>query len=761
MTIENDDEQGTKKKRDLEGDDAEAHFDAAAAGEAPPETQGESEPEQPLDGLVARIAAKGKRAAFTPGVLRAALALRAEDRGAYVELRDALKAAKVSLAEWSEALDEQETKDARAESTAEADDLLGDVIGGPVSHSLACEPYTMRAGVITWDRPTRDGDTVLTRIARFSARILANVELFDGVETRTVFEIEAFVGGRTKTVRVPAAEFRRMDWVETELGADAVVEAGPGYRDAVRAAIQTLSAPVPTRREYEITGWQLVGERRAYLHAGGALGAEASVHLPPALARLELPAPAEGDALRAAVNACLDLFTCGPADLVVPVFAAVWRAAIGNPATVVYIQAEPEVGKSTLAIWAQNHFGTKFSVKALPETWKSTPLGIAHTLATAGDCVLLIDDFTWRGDQNDSKQLEKLDTVVRQFFGGVTRSTSSVSSRQRHDRKARALPLITGEALPKRDSVLGRMILVLMTERLPLTPERFRTFEDNARTGVYASAMAAFLAWFAPHFDQFHDELPGIVTRIADEFRRDGGSPRNAAELAELGAGVRFLLRFALARGVLTQDEAAEFWRYAKAGLLANREAQREAQAEEEVCTRFMNALRDALASGAAHLASTKGLAPADALRSGWVVKDGVTGTSQSVDGKPLPPTYDARGTRIGFTDGAHVWIMRGASFPVAQRVARDAGEPLAVEPRGLTDRLYRRGLLAEVEKDSTGKIKSKTVRLMVRGDHMSGFLKFRSSAFWGEAEAVTPEPCEKPGEEPEEPDSQGDGDDF
>ena len=191
-------------------------------------------------------------------------------------------------------------------------------------------------------------------------------------------------------------------------------------------------------------------------------------------------------------------------------------------------------------------------------------------------------------------------------------------------------------------------------------------------------------------------------------------------------------------------------WQEAKAGFIGNRVAQRETQTEEDVCARFLACCRSALMSGRGHLAGKDGKAPPDndAFRCGWVVRDSVTGGSTTSDGHPLAPALDHRGDRLGFTDGQFVWVSRDSAFVVAQRVAKDSGEPLAVERRGLTDRLYRRGMLAKVERDAqTRQVKTKTVRLMVAGNHMAGMLCFRSEVFWGVAQSANSEVCETDGE--------------
>src|SRR5207253_1526010 len=151
----------------------------------------------------------------------------------------------------------------------------------------------------------------------------------DGVETRTRFELEVGLNGRTTHVKIPASAFSSMTWATEQCGAEAVVFAGLALRDHTRVAVQVLSGNVRRRRVFSHTGWRQLESGWAYLHGGGAIGAVGTVPqgggdsprenppyievvLPEPLSRYELPAPPSGSALVEALRASIRMLDVAP-----------------------------------------------------------------------------------------------------------------------------------------------------------------------------------------------------------------------------------------------------------------------------------------------------------------------------------------------------------------------------------------------------------------------------------------------------------------
>src|SRR5262249_45815574 len=153
---------------------------------------------------------------------------------------------------------------------------------------------------------------VNTPLANWTARIVRQTILDDGAERRVTLAIEGQLADTTPLPRVEVAarDFAWMRWPVELWGTRAVVYAGAGTADHLRAPIQLLSANVPPRPVYAQGGWGEVAGHWVYLPAGGAIGmdgpvADIEVQLPDALVRYALPAPPSGDALTAAIRASL------------------------------------------------------------------------------------------------------------------------------------------------------------------------------------------------------------------------------------------------------------------------------------------------------------------------------------------------------------------------------------------------------------------------------------------------------------------------
>jgi hypothetical protein len=261
----------------LVGDDArQALAEIVAEG-----TAGEALPEPgPLDRLD-EVLARGAAALFGDRPLLEALArLAAADRPAFAARRAALKGT-VSLRDLDAAL-----KPFLLEQARERPALL-----------MEAADYRVSEGRIVRKRQTPDGP-VEVPLCNFTARITEAVVRDDGAERTTYFTLAGALADARELppVQVPAGEFGGLNWVTSAWHGEAVVYAGQGTRDHLRAAIELLSDTRTRRTVYGHTGWRRIRDAWHYLHAGGAIGADGpaagvEVALPDPLAGYVLPAP--------------------------------------------------------------------------------------------------------------------------------------------------------------------------------------------------------------------------------------------------------------------------------------------------------------------------------------------------------------------------------------------------------------------------------------------------------------------------------------
>ena len=111
--------------------------------------------------------------------------------------------------------------------------------------------------------------------------------------------------------------------------------------------------------------------RYVYLHAGGALGPDGrvesiDVQLPPELVRFRLPDASDHRELTKAVECSSSFLDAGPFHLTLPIFAAIYRAVLGDVDFSVFLTGATGTGKTTLAALAQQHFGSAMDARHLP-----------------------------------------------------------------------------------------------------------------------------------------------------------------------------------------------------------------------------------------------------------------------------------------------------------------------------------------------------------------------------------------------------------
>jgi hypothetical protein len=202
--------------------------------------------------------------AYSVEFTTAAEVLREHDPVEFNSLRRLLKDKRVRLGEFDRLIDQRRRERSEyrkrngavaAAHTARAAHAIGQA-PPPVSGGVQIGRYLANAhGLFLLKSIGRGVPAIKLRLANFRASIVAEIRRDDGVDSTREFEIEARLGGQTRRLVVPAAQFASMKWVTEQLGARAVIAAGMGIKDQVREAIQLLSAPQ-------------MAERTLYAHTG-------------------------------------------------------------------------------------------------------------------------------------------------------------------------------------------------------------------------------------------------------------------------------------------------------------------------------------------------------------------------------------------------------------------------------------------------------------------------------------------------------------
>jgi hypothetical protein len=257
-----------------------------------------------------------------------------------------------------------------------------------------------------------------------------------------------------------------MSWVTEVWGTAPVIFAGQGRKDHLRAAIQMLSGAVPRRTVYGHLGWRRIGDRWAFLHAGGAIGPDGMLQdievdigtdgfLP-----YQLPALPGASELIDAVRASLALLELGPDTITAPVLGAVYRAPLAEPGPVdfaLHLTGPTGAFKTELAALAQAHFGAAFHGRRLPASWADTANMLEKKAFLAKDAVLVVDDFAPTGTTADVQRLHRdADRLFRAAGNRAGRARMRADGGSRPTNYPRGLIISTGEDVPSGQSLRAR-----------------------------------------------------------------------------------------------------------------------------------------------------------------------------------------------------------------------------------------------------------------------------------------------------------------
>jgi hypothetical protein len=659
----------------LTGDDAQLAIAeivaATTAGEAPQEPSA-------LDRLADVLAEDGAEGLFRDReLLRALAALAESDPAEFACRRAQLSAAGVKMRDLDRAL-----APLRQELRRER----------PALDAAGC--YRVSAGRIVRDVLTREG-TVEVPLATWAGRIVEEVILDDGAERSLTLAVEGALqdGTPLPRVEVPAAELPFMRWPVEKWGTRAVVLAGAGTADHLRTGLQLLSGDPPRRTIYAHTGWREIAGRWLYLHVGGAIGEDGPagdvvVSLPDALAGYILPEPPSGAALAEAIRASLRVLDLAPDRITVPLLGAVYRVVLGPCDCSLHLAGPTGQGKTEVAALDQQHFGAGLDARHLPGSWSSTGNALEGLAFVAKDALLTVDDFAPGGSSADIARLHReADRLLRAQGNRAGRQRMRADATLRPAKPPRGLILSTGEDVPRGQSLRARL-LVLELSPGELNWARLTACQRDAAAGLYAQALAGFVRWLAPRYPAVRDGLRAETAALRGRLHAEGQHARTPGTLADLAAGWRHWLDFALATRALGADERAALDRRIWAALQEAGAGQVDHLAAAEPTALFLRLLAAALASGRAHAAGPAGGVPKAPEAWGWRLRTVGGAENERTEWQP-------QGRRIGWIDGAALYLEPEAAYAEAQELARHQGEALPVGARILFRRMKEHGLLA------------------------------------------------------------------
>jgi hypothetical protein len=258
----------------------------------------------------------------------------------------------------------------------------------------------------------------------------------------------------------------------------------------------------------------------------------------------------------------------------------------------------------------------------------------------------------------------------------------------RPSKPPRGLLLATAEELPRGQSVHARVFTCEIRDG-DISRKKLTACQQDAAAGLYAEAVASFIAWLAPRLSDARAEF--------DRLRREARAalqyshPRTSDICAQLTATFSIFIAYLLEAALVDDTQAAQLQARIGSALKQVADAQADYGMSAEPTAAFLRLLRSALGSGGAHLAERAGGAPEGREQAcGWRSKRIGYGANERIE-------WQSEGLRIGWIDGDDLYLDREASYRAAQGMAAD-GSGIEVSPTTLVRRLRDRDLLVSID---------------------------------------------------------------
>lgn len=456
--------------------------------------------------------------------------------------------------------------------------------------------------------------------------------------------------------------------------------------------------PTPAQRSkvYTGTGWREDSDFGPYfVHAGGAITAEGSldVHtrLTGGLQRLRLPEPSlDAEQLRAAwLESTEVLRQMLPARVIAPLLGLVWQAPFVPVPLITYVYGAPGAGKSSCARQAM-HFlapGLTEESSESPKTILSatnagdSAIAMTRILANARNMAVLADDFV---DTDVRKAVARFEFLVRAVFDREGRKVGGQRGGVKEAPQIDASVIATGQ-IGLNGSALQRTFSIGLNPGEIKDPYRtFGLLEQGPRREQRALLGSSMIRWIAKHRDVLRDhyfngdentthtkaQLGKLWHERTAPLPHDPGAKGRMKDAAvNADHGIRLMLRMLVEMGAISQEEATAFHTWADQGIWDALVRQEGGASNPGIMA--IELLREALASGSAHLVTTDGQIPDEAEQLGWTRR-----------GMPPQDTWSPNGVRIGAIKNngegePRLYLHPRVTIDIITRMASSTGEPI------------------------------------------------------------------------------------
>ncbi|MBN1661610.1 MAG: DUF927 domain-containing protein, partial [Anaerolineae bacterium] len=484
-------------------------------------------------------------------------------------------------------------------------------------------------------------------LCNFTARITHELAQDDGLNPPEIlFTLQGALDTdeTLEPIDIKAEEFDALRWVARHWGARPTLFLSPGKTYQLRRAIQEASRDDLIReRVHTFTGWATIDGKRTYLTTSGGLDADSldpNVRVDLGtnnLGRYALPAPPADP--RPAIRASLDFLSLAPYSVTLPLWAAMYAAPLAPLKTlnaVLWVYGTTQSGKSTVSHLALAHFGPTFvdgHEYRAPKDWTSTPTDLERAMFVIKDAPIIIDDYApaHSGAAEARQMAKKAHYAVRSVGNRSSRGRANADLSERQQRPPRGLVISTAENPLVGQSIVGRMIyipveagqVIQVDDKDNGAETELDKAQRQAMDGLYAQAMAGYVAWLARNWERLEEEVPDRIERASRAGRAlfPSGQSRLSDYYGLLATAAGLALEYAGHYGVLTQDDVELMTEICRHHLVELLRSQAERVDTQSPVLKFFQAVADMLAQGKIYFAPRKDMTfipPERAELVGW-----------------------------------------------------------------------------------------------------------------------------------------------
>lgn len=462
------------------------------------------------------------------------------------------------LGEQTEAMQPSDADTVRAEIAAAAEKYRN-VSGYCVDNGRIC-------------MQTQDGAKPLTNFVAMPRYVISRD---DGVNVTKEMIIDGWsmAGYRLPRVQIKANQYQGMAWITECWDFSASLMPGNTVKEKVRYVIAEVGRmTVENKTVYNHTGWRKINGKWAYLHQGGAIGAEGvSVDLGASLMQYRLDGSDTPEwqelSYKAAGEYVLRLNEIMSPRISVPLLGTVYLAPMREflaatgvgPAYALFLMGGTGTRKSTATALALSHYGN-FTAKSLPASFNDTSNFIRKKAFLLKDMVIAVDDYHPVTSLQERKKMEATaQSLARAFGDGAERGRLKADLSMSEAMPPRGVAIISGEDMPGiGESGMARFfVLSVDKEDIPVSDD-MTYMQERARAGVLQKAMNGYIRWLAKQADQLPDMLHEEFLKLRQQAKELSADQhgRTAEAVAHVMLGYTSMLRYLRDVGTITTEQA-------------------------------------------------------------------------------------------------------------------------------------------------------------------------------------------------------------